>query len=941
MPRFNEIINNFINGEVSPRVYGRMDSEIYKRSCRTVKNMLVYPQGGAARRSGTQYLKRVVPVSGGSLWQSIQEGARIVPFIFNEREKYLLVFNKFQGTTFNENFISYIRVDNELENWASMNNLMISVTGPTTARTSTAASSARTSDALQDSKVLEEMQYAQAGAYMVFVHETFPPFVVARVAENILAIDSYQLQFYAAASTDFGPVPFNRLNLSNLTLNPSATTGTITITASASFFVPQHVGSFICFSTGGTVGIAVIAGYTSATLVDAVVVRTLPASGATVNWYEAAWSDYRGWPRTVAFWNSALYFGGSPSFPDRLWKSQDFDIFEMANPRTQGGTGTLTAVDPFWADLAVGTGIAKINFLAPIGNDLIIGAATREYSVASFNIEDVTVKPQTGYGSEYVQPVVVDDTPVYVQRGGRKLREIIFDDRTQGYVSPDITLLSEHISRKGAALSSTKYVPRIKALAYQTLDNNVIWAIDNNGFLFACTKSRENSVVAYHWHDVGGKVESIACLPSKDNKFDELYMIVAREVDGSIVRYIEKLGSDFNESTLNLGESIMETVPVFVDSAKVFMRKAMALLFAPFTVNTDLAVDAGISSVSNTGTIINGDFGGLALSSASYVTIEPSEELDFAQRGCVRIKANRAPSTIFSIAESDSSDDNLIRLRWGGTDGDELRLTVKDQGGSTIINDVSFGKVPGGDKQLFVLELNYDFTAGETRLFVNGKQLGATSAATCTRDQSAIGRINIGATFNNTDAGGIDIMDFHVYGEPQNTEDHEILGALPWGVTLWNLEHLEGEEVAVVADGNYVGDFTVVNGQIDDIGVDYYEAGIVVVGKKYEHLLEIQPIDIGSGVGSAMGSIKRIDRAVVRFNQSAAAKVGPDTANLTEIIFRDSLTPADQAIELVTGDKEIDFYGPYDREARALITHDAPLPCNVTCLSLRGVTGDV
>ena len=61
MPRFNEIINNFINGEVSPKLYGRSDSEIYKRSCRTLKNMIAHPQGGASRRLGTQRITEAVP----------------------------------------------------------------------------------------------------------------------------------------------------------------------------------------------------------------------------------------------------------------------------------------------------------------------------------------------------------------------------------------------------------------------------------------------------------------------------------------------------------------------------------------------------------------------------------------------------------------------------------------------------------------------------------------------------------------------------------------------------------------------------------------------------------------------------------------------------------------------------------------------------------------
>ena len=90
-----------------------------------------------------------------------------------------------------------------------------------------------------------------------------------------------------------------------------------------------------------------------------------------------------------------------------------------------------------------------------------------------------------------------------------------------------------------------------------------------------------------------------------------------------------------------------------------------------------------------------------------------------------------------------------------------------------------------------------------------------------------------------------------------------------------------------------------------------------------------------------MGSIKRIDRAVLRFNNSAACKVGPSLDEQEEIVFRVASTPMGDPVELVTDDREVDFRGDYDRQARLVLSHNVPLPCSVTCLSLRGITADV
>jgi len=116
MPRFSEIINNFINGEVSPKIYGRMDSEIYKRSCRTLKNMIPHPQGGASRRPGTLRLAEAVHDTNGDFIPLV-DGARCFPFSFSPTEKYIIIFNKYQDGT-NDNVIHYYRVDDEKWKWA-------------------------------------------------------------------------------------------------------------------------------------------------------------------------------------------------------------------------------------------------------------------------------------------------------------------------------------------------------------------------------------------------------------------------------------------------------------------------------------------------------------------------------------------------------------------------------------------------------------------------------------------------------------------------------------------------------------------------------------------------------------------------------------------------------------------------------------------------------
>ena len=52
------------------------------------------------------------------------------------------------------------------------------------------------------------------------------------------------------------------------------------------------------------------------------------------------------------------------------------------------------------------------------------------------------------------------------------------------------------------------------------------------------------------------------------------------------------------------------------------------------------------------------------------------------------------------------------------------------------------------------------------------------------------------------------------------------------------LEHLEGETVAVVGNGGYIGDFVVHNGQVDISEANTNKVGTAIIGLKYKGVLK-------------------------------------------------------------------------------------------------------
>jgi len=136
-----------------------------------------------------------------------------------------------------------------------------------------------------------------------------------------------------------------------------------------------------------------------------------------------------------------------------------------------------------------------------------------------------------------------------LQRGNRKVREFKYvgEVDTAGYQAPDITVLAEHITSGG-----------IEAFAYQQEPENIVWAVRGDGTLLGLTYRREEAVVAWHKHVIGGEfnggqavVESISTLPT-DTGNDELYMIVKRTINGQTMRYVEVMKNfDFGGSSVN------------------------------------------------------------------------------------------------------------------------------------------------------------------------------------------------------------------------------------------------------------------------------------------------------------------------------------------------------------------------------------------------------
>jgi hypothetical protein len=281
------------------------------------------------------------------------------------------------------------------------------------------------------------------------------------------------------------------------------------------------------FNSGGTVTIDSVASGTSA---GATVDRWLGSViTGTTQWSEAAFSGVRGYPRAVAIHEQRLCFGGTAHQPNTVWcsKTDDFEDFQLGSAADSGLQFSVASSE--------GNRIAwmfsqKRLMLGTSGDEWTIGGASSDQPFSASNIQ---AQKQSSFGSKVMRAILLNDVLLFVQRRGRKVRELTYNFERDGWVAPDLTVLSEHIT-----------TGEIVELAFQQQPDAVLWAVRGDGELIGMSYERDQNVVAWHRHTTDGDFESVATVYGLSGADDEVWFCVKRTINGQTKRYIERFKAD-------------------------------------------------------------------------------------------------------------------------------------------------------------------------------------------------------------------------------------------------------------------------------------------------------------------------------------------------------------------------------------------------------------
>ena len=578
MARVAVQLTNFTGGELSPRLDGRNDLNKYSSGCKTLENMIIYPHGSAARRSGSRFIAEV---------KSSAAKTRLIPFEFSTTQTYMMEFGN-QYIRFYKDNGQILEGDKTISGATQANPVVITATshgysnGDEISITSVAGMTElnnkrylvanKTTNTFEITNVdgtningtsfttytsggvanrvyeistpyltaeLFDIKYAQSADVMYITHPNHEVEKLSRTGHTS----------WTLSDVDFTKGPMQDANTTDTTLNPGATAvGTgVSLAASAttginsgSGFLSTDVGRFV-FLHGGYAKITAVTDTTNATIE---ILTTLSASTATSDWRLGSFSDTTGHPSSVTFFEQRLVFAGTSNEPQTLFFSRSGDYEKM-----DANIGGTIADDDAIIYTIASNQVNAIRFMTAT-RTLIVGTAGGEFTVSGGGTDvaitptNILIKKQSNHGAANVDAISAGNATLFLQRAKRKIRELAYNFDVDGYLAPDMTILAEHITEGG-----------ITQMAYQQEPNQIVWMTRSDGELIGLTYQREQQVTAWHRQIFGGSFgsgnavcESVAVIPTDDTEY-QVYVIVKRTINSITRRYVEYLNNfDFTET---------------------------------------------------------------------------------------------------------------------------------------------------------------------------------------------------------------------------------------------------------------------------------------------------------------------------------------------------------------------------------------------------------
>lgn len=622
---------SFTSGEVSPEAYARTDIAKYKNACKTMRNFIPSAKGPAYRRPGTRYVAGVVnssyksklipfiasdgtavmiEVSGGGYFRFYESGVQVgsdVASPYSESALSILNYAQSGDTIFFAcaGYAPRKLVRNSSTSWTL--SAYAYENGPFLAENTVAAQTLTWSSGAGTLTAISALfNSSHVGALFKLIWNTDGQFAQSNLATTgdttsplacggtwrVITSGTWNGTLYLERSDDLGStyhVIQSWTSLSDINVN---TFGTEDRIGDLPFglrlrFVKTSGTCVARLSVDGFEShqLLTVTGFTSSLIVTVTPTNSLftgsvPSPATTSEWAEGAWSDYRGYPASVSFFQDRMTW----ALGQTLWftKVSDYVDFGRSLPLQDDDGITINL-------LARKT--ESIKSLVPFSQSLVSLTDQGEWNVSSIDGGAITptniyARLQGNYGSGIVYPLIVGSRIIFIQPKGTKVRDMDFQFLSDKYVSEDISVLSDHLFKGYTILD----------MAYQREPDSLFWLVRSDGVLLSCAYLREQEVLGWSRHDTNAGTdlfESVATIPGTSG--DEVWVVVKR---GS-ARYLERMlplttSTDVEDQYYADCGFVYDSTPVSSLSGKTYLNGYEIVITADGFVLNRRTVSAGI-----------------------------------------------------------------------------------------------------------------------------------------------------------------------------------------------------------------------------------------------------------------------------------------------------------------------------------------------------------
>lgn len=928
MPKAHPIQAAYNAGEFSPLMEGHINLEKRADAGLLVQNLLALKQGPLMRRGGTKFVKEVkdssnrtalIPFEFSTIQAyQIEVGDQYFRFYRNNsiitataqnitditeadpavvtysgsdtyangdevyisgvsgmtevNGKFFIVANVNAGAnTFELNDIDGNNIDST--------NYTAYTSGGTVAEVYTVASPYEQAN-LFDSDGLLQMQYAQSADVLFLTTGAYATRSLSRTGHASWTLTSLVLN----------DGPYLDVNDTATTLTLSGTSGSVTVTASATTgingntgFASTDVGRIIRWKDPANNWTwLTITAFTDTTHVTATISGPNASAGtATANWRLGVYSDTTGWPKVVAFFQDRILLANCDDYPDR-WDlsitggySQGTLYFQPSN-----AAGTVSDSDAISGTLQSGS-INPILWAAADEKGLLLGTAKKEWLVRSSETNSVLTPsnakadPVSSLGSAYIKPIEAESGVIVAQRARRRVHDIVYSFELDRLKPRDLTLAAEHITQGG-----------LQATAFQQEPVNNIWAIRGDGLLIGQTYYPDQGVFGWGRHPIGGVA--------------------------SIAQISQSAGDNVGDMTGNGGlDAAFDG-----DTSKTAAESAKASGLTGY-----VAKDWG-KGKSRTVT----QYKIWGSSDSGYDSASGSAAISVSLRGS-NDGINWTVLHSTTVTDNDTANAQTFNTGISTTQAYRYHAVFLSAATSPILAQVEF------------------YGSGTTNPHAIVESISVIPSSDGTRDELWL---IVKRLISGTTRRYVEYMTRY-YDSDMDKEDafHVDCGLTYDGAatdTVTGLDHLLGETVKLMVDGKAHPDLTVSELSDGVVGVTLANSrtgSVIQIGLGNKWAFLSMQIEAGAADGTAQGKTKRITNVVVRLLNTLGLRygAGPDK-ELDEYDF-DQGSEYDKDTPLFTGDTPpLPWPSGSEQAGQIYLEHDGVFPACIRAIMPRVITQD-